>query len=81
MITKTPIVTNYKEIEKAQSMALADTPDEELEYVEFGFRINDVMYYKIVGTEIELTFRNGREEVINYSDSAASRLKQIFKES
>jgi hypothetical protein len=80
MITKSPIIINADALEKAESMNLP-LPDEELEFVDLGFRLSDIMYYKSIPQDdiIELTFRNGKQETIQYSQSTLVRLQTIFE--
>ena len=80
MIAKTPIITNSDDLKRAEDLNLPNIKiEEEYDYVEMGFKLQDIMYYKIVNDEIELSFRNGREEVIQYTNSIAAKLKTTFE--
>ena len=80
MISKTPIVVNEDAIEKAESMNLP-LPNEEFDFIDFGFRLQDIMYYKIISSDklIELTFRNGKTEHIQFTNSVAAKLNLMFE--
>lgn len=81
MITQSPYIINADEMDKADDLGLGIKPEQEIGYIEFGFRLSDVKYYKILLDEdvILLMFNNGREEEIKYSQSMHSKLKQVFE--
>lgn len=80
MLAKLRIVQNYKEVERGKELGM-DT-QEKIAYVDFGFKLDDVItfYYIPEDSEITLIFRD-TSYIVKYTSSLLEILKSKFNNS